>query len=114
MLCCNWLVFNRCDWRISILAVSVNRSLGVPLSYGSPVVVFLDRGYPCFWNFYSTVPVDVVRVKSYLNRLFDPVSGWCPVLWACSETAEVWVRANWTSRSCSLILSSMGLPVSPM
>ena len=68
------LVFNRCDWRISILVVLVNRSLGGPLSYGSPVVVFLDRGHPCFWNWYSTVPVDVVRVKSYENRLFDPAS----------------------------------------
>ena len=54
-----------------ILAVSVFCSLGGPLSYGSPVVVFLDRGHPCFWNFYSTVPVDVVRVKSGVNRLFD-------------------------------------------
>ena len=33
-----------------------------------PVVVFLDRGHPCFR---STIPVDVVRVKSYVNRLFD-------------------------------------------
>ena len=72
MRCCNWLLFNRLiDWRISILAVSVNCSLGGPLSYGSPVVVFLDRRHPCFRNFYSTVP-DVVRVKSYVNRLFDP------------------------------------------
>ena len=23
-------------------------------------------------EFYSTIPVDVVRVKSYVNRLFDP------------------------------------------
>ena len=38
----------------------------------SPVVVFLDRGHPCFRNFYSTIPVDVVRVKSSGNRLFDP------------------------------------------
>ena len=42
------------------------------LSYGSPVVVFLDRGHPCFRNFYSTIPVDVVMAKSYVNRLFDP------------------------------------------
>ena len=33
--------------------------------YGSPVVVFLDRGHPCLQNFFSTFPVDVVRVKSY-------------------------------------------------
>ena len=38
----------------------------------SPVAVFLDRGHPCFRNFYSTIPVDVVWVKSYGNRLFDP------------------------------------------
>ena len=38
----------------------------------SPVVVFFDRGHPRFWNFYSTIPVDVVRVKSYMNWLFDP------------------------------------------
>ena len=65
---------NSCDWRISILVVSVICSLGSPLAYSSPVVVFLDRGHPCFWNFYSTVPVDVVRVTSYVvNRQFDPV-----------------------------------------
>ena len=50
----------------------MNHSIGGLLSYGSPVVVFLDRGHLCFWNFYSTVPVDVVGVKSYVNRLFDP------------------------------------------
>ena len=48
-------------------------SLGGPLLYRSPVVVFLDRGYPCFRNFNSTVPVDVVRVKSYVNSFLDPM-----------------------------------------
>ena len=47
-------------------------SLGGPLSHGSPVVVFFDRGHPRFWNFYSTIPVDAVRMKSYINYLFDP------------------------------------------
>ena len=47
-------------------------SLGGPLSYGAPAVVFFDRGHPRFWNFYSTIPVDVVRVKPYINCLFDP------------------------------------------
>ena len=73
MLCCDQLFFNSSDWCISILAVhSVICSLGGPLSHGSPVVVFLDRGHPCFWNFYFTIPVDVVRVKSCMNSLFDP------------------------------------------
>ena len=50
----------------------MNCFLGGPLLYGSPVVVFLDRGHSCFWNFYSTVPVVVVRGKSYVNHLVDP------------------------------------------
>ena len=36
------------------------------------LLCFIDRGHPCFRNFYSTIPVDIVRVKSYVNRLFDP------------------------------------------
>ena len=56
----------------SSLFHSVIYSLGGPLSHGSPVVVFFDRGHPRFWNFYSTIPVNVVRVQSYMNCLFDP------------------------------------------
>ena len=82
---------------------------------------FLTVGIHASKNFYFTVPVDVVRVKSYVSRLFDlacvtnritinklyfipkrVVSG---VVGASSETVEVWVRANRMSRSCSLILS---------
>ena len=36
--------------------------------------VFFIVGHPRLKNFYSTVPVGVVRVTSYLNCLFDPVS----------------------------------------
>ena len=61
--------FSSCDWCISIPAVSVCCSFGGPLSYGSAVVVFLDREHPYFRNFYSTIPVDVVRVRSFVNRL---------------------------------------------
>ena len=51
----------------------VSFSFGSPLSYASPVVVFFDRGHLRFRNFYSTVTVDVVRVKSYVNSFFfDP------------------------------------------
>ena len=46
-------------------------SLNGPLLYRSPVVVFLDRGYPCFRNFNSAIPVDVVRVKSYVNSFLE-------------------------------------------
>ena len=55
----------------SLLFHSVICSLGGSLSHGSPVVVFFDRGHPCFWNFYSTIPVDVVRVKSYMNKVVE-------------------------------------------
>jgi len=47
-------------------------SLSGPLLYRSPAAVFLDRGYPCFRNFNSTIPVDVVRVKSYVNSFLHP------------------------------------------
>ena len=47
-------------------------SLGGSLLHGSPVVVLFDRGHPRFWNFYFTIPVDVVMVKSCVNCLFDP------------------------------------------
>ena len=115
ILCCDKLFFNSSDWCISILAVhSVICSLGDPLSYGFPVVAFSDRGHPRFWNFFSTIPVDVVRVTSYMNCLFDRTRFLCPVLWACSATAEVSVQASRMSRSCSLILSCTSLPVSPM
>ena len=35
-------------------------------------------------------------------------------MWACSEKAEVWVRASRISLSCSLILPCIDLPVSPI
>ena len=112
----------------SLLFHPVICSLGGPLSHGSLVVVFFDRGHPRFWNFYSTIPVDVVRMNSCMNCLFDPArvvvrvtinftsvhSGLCLVLWAYFETAEVSVRAGWMPQSCSLILSCIGPPVSPM
>lgn len=43
------------------------------MSRGSPVVVFLDLGRPCLRNFYSTITIDVVRVKSEMSILFDLV-----------------------------------------
>jgi len=35
--------------------------------------VFLDRGHPYFRNFNSTIPIDVIRVKSYVNNFLDPM-----------------------------------------
>ena len=112
-----WFSASLIDAIRSLLIHSVIFSLGGPLSHGSPAVLFLDRGYTCFQNFYSTIPVDVVMVKSYMNCLFDPVrvvmrvtinkrylvqSDFCPVLWVCSETAEVLV---WASRMSVLLLN---------
>ena len=35
-------------------------------------VMLSDRRYPCFRNFNSVVSIDVIRMKSYVDSLFDP------------------------------------------
>ena len=70
-----------CDWCVSILIVPLwscflrgliwSCSLGGSLMYQSPVV-FLDHWYPRFRNFNSVVPIDVIRVKSYVDSFLDP------------------------------------------
>ena len=70
----------------SLLFHSVICSLGGPLSHSSPVVVFFDRGHPRFWNFYSTIPVDVVRVKSYMNKV---VEQWVQTRLVCSDLSQI-------------------------
>ena len=47
-------------------------SFSGPLSYRFPVVVLFDRGHPCFENFNSTIPVDVMRLKSYVDSFLNP------------------------------------------
>ena len=62
------------DWCISILIVPARScSLSGPLLYHSPVV-FLDRRHVRFRNFNSAVPVDVIRVKSYVDIFLDPTT----------------------------------------
>ena len=34
--------------------------------------VFLDCGHPRFWKFNSIIPIDVIRVKSYVDSFLDP------------------------------------------
>ena len=34
--------------------------------------MFFDCGHPCFRNLNSTIPVDVIRVKSYVDSFLDP------------------------------------------
>ena len=63
----------------SLVPVS-NCSLSGALLYRSPAVAYFDRGHPYFRNFNSTIPVDVVRVKSYVNSFLDPTTGHYPLL----------------------------------
>ena len=39
--------------------------------YRSAFVLF-DRGHPHFWNFKSVNPIYVIRMKSYVDGLFNP------------------------------------------
>ena len=105
-------------WCISILIIiPVVRWFSLIGPYWSAVVLF-DHGYPSFGNFDSTIPINVVGMKSYMDSLIDlspymctsgvminklnlASIGICPILLACSETT---VRENCMSLSCSFIL----------
>ena len=43
------------------------------LCYRSAAVVF-DCGHPCFMNFDPIISIDVIRMKSYVDGLFNPTS----------------------------------------
>ena len=88
--------------------------------------MLLDYRHPCFRNFDSTISVDVIRMKYYVDGLFKPTSvpvwvminklslvpNWkVPGLVRSDVTAEVWVRAGRLSLSCSFILSCIDLLV---
>ena len=67
---CSTLV--RCYRCISILIIiPVVRWCSLIGPHKSAVVLF-DRGYPSFGNVDSAIPIDVVRMKSYMDSLFDP------------------------------------------
>ena len=64
----------RCYWCISILIIIPTIkccSLTGPLC-GWSAVVLSDRRYPSFWNFDFTISIDVIRMKSYMDSLFEP------------------------------------------
>ena len=64
----------RCYWCISILIIiSAIRccSLTGPLC-GWSAVGLSDRRYPSFRSFDSTISIDAMRMKSYMDSLFDP------------------------------------------
>ena len=67
---CSTLV--RCYRCISILIIlPVVRWCSLIGPHKSAVVLF-DRGYPSFGNVDSAIPIDVVRMKSHMDSLFDP------------------------------------------
>ena len=58
-------------WCISILIIiPVVRWFSLIGPYWS-AVVFFDHGYPSFGNFDSTIPINVVGMKSYMDSLID-------------------------------------------
>ena len=62
----------RCCWCISILIIiPVVRWYSFIGPQWSAVVLF-DLGYSSLGNFDSIIPIDVVRMKSYMDSLFDP------------------------------------------
>ena len=64
----------RCYWCISILIIipTIRCCSVTGLLCGWSAVMLSDRRYPSFWNFDSTISIDVIRMKSYMDSLFDP------------------------------------------
>ena len=76
-----------------------------------PLCLLMLLGWSLAWIASLTLRVYQSGSRSMNFTSFQ--SGLCPVL-AFSGTAEVWVRTSRMSRLCYLILSCIGLPVSPM
>ena len=120
----------RCYWCISILIIIPTIrccSLTGPLC-GWSAVVLSDCRDPSFWNFDSTIFIDVIRMKSYMDSLFDPS---CvpvrvtinklnffqnrkkPRFVSAKRRRFAYEQAVYLCMSCSFILSCIALPVSP-
>ena len=64
----------RCYWCILILIIipTVRCCSLTGELCGWSAVVFSDRRHPSFRNFDSTISIDVIRIKPYMDSLFDP------------------------------------------
>ena len=112
----------RCYWCISIIIIIPTIrccSLTGPLC-GWSAVVLSDRRYPSFRNFDSTISIDVIRMKYYMDSLFDPTC--VPVTVTINKLnffpnrkkprfVSVLRNCGGLSLSCSFILSCIALPV---
>ena len=69
---CSMMV--RCYWCISILIIipTIRCCLLTGPLCGWSAVVLSDRRYPSFRNFDSTISIDVIRMMSHMDSLFDP------------------------------------------
>lgn len=110
----DWCILNHahCFWSKALLALQEEKTVPSAVHCGSQWL--LCCRHPCFRNLNSTVPIDVVRVKSYVNSVVNFTR--VPVLLACSERnlKICWSFSSWKpyiSLSCTLICSCMHFPV---
>ena len=71
-----------------------------PLWYRSAVLLF-DGRHPRFWNFNPAIPVDIVRVKSYVNGFCYPMpmcSNVCLTMLVSPDTIPFGTRLNLLTR----------------
>ena len=104
--------YRRCDWLFCdvpecFLMVGIHAS-----DRSMPQSLLMLLGCSLIWM--ASLTLRVCQCTSWSMYLTSFQLRLCPVLWACSATAEVSVRANLTSLWCSFSLSFTGLPVSPM
>ena len=55
--------------KVAVVQQFPQQSAGVPFS----CCCVFDCEHPCFWYFNSTLPVDIIRVKSNVDSFFDPM-----------------------------------------
>lgn len=90
----------KCKWHISIPIVPVSSSFlrgltpscfaGSLLLYQS-LIVFPDHWYPCFRNFDSVIPVNVIRVKPSVDNFLDSSS-------SISWNVMIYISREWIVR----------------
>ena len=93
-----------CDWCISIFPLFHYFGECDPLQ----LCCIFYHGHPCLRNLNSTIPVDVIRVKSYVDSFLDPTSVQVRIAinkltLSWGETTLSWGETTWGETSFQIV-----------